>query len=169
MSTRTKFRNGTRASRITWVRRLTVADVAALVIALIALAVSTAAALGVLLMWRRNQRTRSVPTGTEMDSPEDVLGLRREVAGLMQDNVSAFRNLAVVRYDALSELGGHLSWSLALLDQTGSGVVISAIHGRSDTRTYAKSVEGWVSEQELSPEEAEVVRRARPGTNQPDR
>ena len=78
------------------------------------------------------------------------------------EGVDALRHLAVVRYDAFGDMGGHLSWSLALLDDGGDGVVLTSIHGRSEARTYAKSVTGWSSEQQLSPEEVEAIQHARP-------
>ena len=52
----------------------------------------------------------------------------------------AFRDLAVVRYDALSEMSGQLSFSVALLNALGDGVVLSSINGRTETCTYAKIV-----------------------------
>ena len=52
----------------------------------------------------------------------------------------AYRDLAVVRYDALSEMSGQLSFSVALLNALGDGVVLSSINGRTETRTYAKIV-----------------------------
>jgi hypothetical protein len=67
-----------------------------------------------------------------------------------------------MRYDAFGDMGGQLSWSLALLDDAGEGVVITSIHGRSDARTYAKSISGWSSAQQLSPEEEDAVAQARP-------
>ena len=94
--------------------------------------------------------------------PEDVLGLRQEVAALRAEAAGALRHLAVVRYDAFGDMGGHLSWSLALLDDGGDGVVLTSIHGRSDARTYAKNVAGWSSEQQLSPEEEDAITHARP-------
>jgi hypothetical protein len=90
-----------------------------------------------------------------------VVGLRREVAALKAEAGGALRHLAVVRYDAFEEMGGGLSWSLALLDDGGDGVVLTSIRGRNEARTYAKSIAGWHSEQELSPEEAEAVDHAR--------
>jgi hypothetical protein len=94
--------------------------------------------------------------------PEDVHGLRQEVAALKAENADALRHLSVVRYDAFGDVGGHLSWSLALLDDAGHGVVLTSIHGRSEARTYAKSVAGWTCEQQLSPEEVEAIEHARP-------
>ena len=75
----------------------------------------------------------------------------------------ALRDLAVVRYDALREMSGQLSFSVALLNAAGDGVVLSSINGRSETRTYAKIVLGGSGTQELSPEEEQAVRSARLG------
>ncbi len=52
----------------------------------------------------------------------------------------ALRDVAIVRYDALREMSGQLSFSLALLNAMGDGVVLSSINGRAETRTYAKPV-----------------------------
>lgn len=76
----------------------------------------------------------------------------------------ALRDVSVVRYDALNEMSGQLSFSLALLNATGDGVVLSSINGRAETRTYAKPVVAGQGGQELSPEEAQAVQSARLGT-----
>ena len=76
----------------------------------------------------------------------------------------ALRDVAIVRYDALNEMSGQLSFSLALLNSAGDGVVISSINGRAETRTYAKPVLAGHGELELSPEETQAVRTARLGT-----
>jgi hypothetical protein len=76
----------------------------------------------------------------------------------------ALRDIAIVRYDALQEMSGQLSFSLALLNATGDGVVLSSINGRAETRTYAKPVVAGKGSQELSPEEAQAVHTARLGT-----
>jgi hypothetical protein len=76
----------------------------------------------------------------------------------------ALRDIAVVRYDALREMSGHLSFSLALLNAMGDGVVLSSINGRAETRTYVKPIVAGHGDQELSPEEAQAVRSARLGT-----
>jgi hypothetical protein len=72
----------------------------------------------------------------------------------------ALSNVALVRYDAFSELSGRLSFSLALLDDNGDGVTISAIAGSGDTRVYAKAVADGKGEHELSPEEQQAVAAA---------
>jgi Protein of unknown function (DUF4446) len=76
----------------------------------------------------------------------------------------ALRDVAIVRYDALQEMSGQLSFSLALLNALGDGVVLSSINGRAETRTYAKPVRAGRGVQELSPEEAQAVHSARLGT-----
>jgi hypothetical protein len=126
----------------------------------VALLASLAAVVLVLVTARRQAAERHRPGPDTV--PADVLGLRQEVAALREEGRDALRHLAVVRYDAFGDLGGQMSWSLALLDDAGNGVVITSIHGRSDARTYAKSVAGWRSEQQLSPEEDEAIGLARP-------
>lgn len=70
------------------------------------------------------------------------------------------RKVALVRYDAFADMSGRMSFSLAVLDEGGDGVTLSAISGRSDTRVYAKSVVAGTGEQELSPEERQAVSSA---------
>jgi Protein of unknown function (DUF4446) len=128
-------------------------------IALLALVVALAA-LGLAVAGRRTTRRGS---GAEADDlPEDPRALRQEVAALRVENGQALRHVAVVRYDAFTDTGGQLSWSLALLDDSGSGVVLTSIQGRNESRTYAKNVVAWSSESQISPEEEDAISRARP-------
>ncbi len=91
----------------------------------------------------------------------DVLdSVRRSVETRDGHAAAALRNVALVRYDAFSDMSGRLSFSLALLDENGDGVAISAIAGQSDTRVYAKGVTGGKGEHELSPEERQAVESA---------
>jgi hypothetical protein len=107
----------------------------------------------------RSRRARTAEAGADL--PTDVQGLRHEVSALRLENADAMKHLAVVRYDAFGDMGGHLSWSLALLDDHGDGVILTSIHGRSDSRTYAKNVAGWTSDAQLSPEEEDAIAHAR--------
>ena len=68
--------------------------------------------------------------------------------------------LAVVRYDAYENTGGHQSASVALLDASRSGVVLSAIQGRDYARIYVKELDEGRAAISLSPEEKEAVERA---------
>ena len=69
-------------------------------------------------------------------------------------------NTAVVRYDAYEGTGGQQSASLALLDATRTGAVVTAIQGRDYARIYVKDVDRGRSSVALSPEEQEAVERA---------
>ena len=69
-------------------------------------------------------------------------------------------NSAIVRYDAYEDTGGHQSASLALLDGSRSGVVVTAIQGRDYARIYVKELERGHSSVPLSPEEQEALDRA---------
>jgi hypothetical protein len=77
------------------------------------------------------------------------------------DRAIAYRG--VLRYDAYNEMSGRQSASIALLDTTRSGIVLSSIHHRDQARLYAKQVRDGQSEIVLSPEEEEAVRLALSG------
>ena len=72
----------------------------------------------------------------------------------------AVAKTAIVRYDAYEDTGGHQSASLALLDSSRSGVVVTAIQGRDYARIYMKELERGKASVALSPEEQEAVERA---------
>jgi hypothetical protein len=82
------------------------------------------------------------------------------VQATSRDVSSVLRNIALVRYDAFADMSGRISFSLALLDERGDGVTISAIAGRTDTSVYAKGVAAGKGEHELSPEERQAVSSA---------
>ena len=129
-------------------------------LAVLALLVSLAA-LGIVIAGRRTSgggRSKADASGL----PEDPRALRQEVAALKAESAQAMRHVAVVRYDAFTDTGGQLSWSMALLDDSGSGVVLTSIQGRNDSRSYAKNVAGWSSETQLSPEEEDAISHAKP-------
>jgi Protein of unknown function (DUF4446) len=74
----------------------------------------------------------------------------------------ALNRVGVVRYDAFDEVGGRMSFSAALLDDVGRGVVLTAIHGRAETRSYLKQVPVTADsgQRDLSPEESQAVAEA---------
>jgi hypothetical protein len=94
------------------------------------------------------------------------LDQRMGTAELRLDGAIAYRSL--IRYDAYGEMSGRQSTSIALLDSTQSGIVLSSIHHRDQARLYAKQVRGGRGELELSPEESEAIRVALQGDRQPE-
>jgi hypothetical protein len=97
-----------------------------------------------------------------------VHGLRQEVAALKAESRVALRHLAVVRYDAFGDMGGRLSFSAALLDDAGDGLVLTSINGRTETRSYAKGVKAGASDHSLSPEEQQAISYATRTAKQPE-
>jgi hypothetical protein len=139
-------------------------------LALTALAVALAALLVSVASWRRRRslagsgRTPARPRRQHPAAPMSTDEVTAQIEALQASASSSLRHLAVVRYDAFGDMGGHLSWSMALLDDSGDGVVLTSIHGRSDSRTYAKNVAAWSANQQLSPEEEEAIGFARTST-----
>ena len=94
-----------------------------------------------------------------------------EVAARLDERMSqaegrldgAIAHRALVRYDAYGELSGHQSTTLALLDASRNGVVLSSIVNRESARMYVKQVVDGAGEFELSPEEEEAIRLALAG------
>lgn len=70
------------------------------------------------------------------------------------------QNVSLLRYDAFEDVGGRLSFSCALLDEHGTGVVLTSINGRQETRVYAKPISEGTSTYNLSTEEDEAIRQA---------
>jgi hypothetical protein len=149
--------------------------IAAAAVAVVALAGCVAVAVGV----RRLRAAQRVVLGEgERDVVahaaalqagfEDLREYVGEVAERLDERLAraevgvrgAIAHRALVRYDAYNELSGRQSVSIALLDGTRSGVVLSCIHHRDQARVYAKQVRDGHSELELSPEEEQAVRAA---------
>ncbi len=86
--------------------------------------------------------------------------LEGRLGGVEASLRGAISHRALVRYDAYNELSGRQSVSIALLDGTRSGVVLTCIHHRDQARVYLKQVHEGAGELEFSPEEAEAVRLA---------
>lgn len=70
------------------------------------------------------------------------------------------QRVGLVRYDALEELAGQLSFSAALLNDEADGVVITTLNGRNDTRTWAKPIVKGASPFALSDEERQAITKA---------
>ena len=71
-----------------------------------------------------------------------------------------FQKVGLVKYDAFNEMGGKLSFSLALLNQTNDGFVLNAVHSREGCYTYIKEIVDGNSIIVLSEEEQEALKMA---------
>ncbi len=142
---------------------------AATVLALLAVVMSTLA----LLRQRRLRRAQTLlQDGDDGASfleavarkTEEVAALRAQVEDLAAvlartrvELADSLRHVSVVRYDAFGDLGGRLSFSAALLDDSGDGLVLTSIHGRAETRSYMKGIKAGSGDAPLSPEEEQAI------------
>ena len=76
----------------------------------------------------------------------------------------SIQHVGLVRFNPFEDTGSDQSFALALLDEGRDGVVISSLHGRSNTRLFAKPVSGGESAHTLSDEELQAIRLAIEGT-----
>lgn len=91
----------------------------------------------------------------------DQSDLGRRVRRVESRLDSTLQRVGVVRFDALDDVGGALSFAVALLDEQGNGVVLSSLYSRNDCRTYAKEISGGKSAHLLSDEEQQALTIAR--------
>ncbi|GAA1148462.1 DUF4446 family protein [Ornithinicoccus hortensis] len=154
------------------------------VLTVVAIAAAALAVVGLLLAWRARRDHAALLHRFEVlwgDDPGDVAsvldrqsaalgtertridGLERTVAGLRDEVSQSLQHVAVVRYDAFGDMGGRLSFSAAVIDDRGDGMVLSSIHARGESRTYAKGIVGGRSDVTLTPEEQQALAAAREG------
>ncbi len=99
---------------------------------------------------------------------EEVSGSLKELIRLVeyleQRTRGSLQHIGLVRFNPFADTGSDQSFAIALLDDRRDGVVISSLHGRANTRVFAKPVENGTSRHQLSDEEREAIRIAVDGT-----
>ena len=115
----------------------------------------------------RDDERMQVVASSQAKAIQRLEGAVRQLAGgekvlgeLLRGTV---QHVGLVRFDAFEDMGGRLSFSAALLDAGGDGIVITSINGRQDTRCYAKQVQRGTSIHNLSDEEEQAIREAMSG------
>ena len=83
-----------------------------------------------------------------------------QIRQLKDIQLHTLNKTAIVKYDAFKEMGGKLSFALAMLDQENSGFVLNAIHSREGCYTYIKEIVKGESYIILGEEEKEALRQA---------
>lgn len=92
---------------------------------------------------------------------KDVEGLNEKLNKEITENKKHLQKMGFKRYNPFTDTGGDQSFTAAILDDLGDGIMISSLHSRENTRLYAKKVDGGkVSSQTLSSEEQEVIKQA---------
>lgn len=151
-----------------------------LVAILVVAATTTAvlAALAAAVLWLRLARLRhavamagNLGSGASVEGGE-VRNLDADPAGVTDDVMvlpgrapssqghSSGSRIGLVRYDAFGEAAGRLSFSVAVVDERGSGVVITGLNTRSESRCYAKELQAGDGDVVLSPEEQRAIEAA---------
>ena len=148
---------------------MTLSDRILTLIAIVAIGLSLLAILFVILGGARGGDRTSNLTGDDavgallgkIDRLEQAVRALNATDKRQQVQIEgSVRRVGVLRYDAFEDVGGRLSFSCALLDDHGTGVVLTSINGRQETRVYAKPVTTGQSSYNLSQEEAEAIRQA---------
>ena len=127
-----------------------------------------------LRLWRLQRRIHGMTRGID-GNLEEMLGahldtvqatsrrmdvLEQTTAVLQSQMPVCLRHAHLVRYDAFDDVGGEQSFSLALLDAKGTGLVLTSVYSRSDVRVYAKSIQDGRASHALSQEEERLLREA---------
>lgn len=151
---------------------------ASLAVAIAACAAALLAVVVALYVWRRLARIQAAQSLVLGSGRQDLLDFAVSLQARIDDVHRALdevatglsrvdrrvdgsvTNTAVVRYDAYEGTGGQQSASLALLDSTRTGTIVTAIQGRDYARIYVKDLDRGRSSVALSPEEQEAVERA---------
>lgn len=84
----------------------------------------------------------------------------RNIKKLFANMRFTFQKVGLVKYDAFNEMGGKLSFSLALLNESNNGFVMNAVHSREGCYTYVKEIVDGNSVIALADEEKEALQMA---------
>ncbi|MCE5259057.1 MAG: DUF4446 family protein [Chloroflexi bacterium] len=136
-------------------------------------AVLVLAVLLAVTIARLNKLAAHLPHSQQMQAEDgDVIGYSRDelrsyigqqnhqLAALNMAQQRCLNRVGLVRFNPYDDTGGDLSFALALATNEGNGVLITSLHGRNNTRFYAKQLLNWNSAVSLSEEETDAVRRA---------
>lgn len=94
------------------------------------------------------------------DLEKEVSALRKADGDVAAQLSSRLRTPGVIRFNAFTDMGSDMSYAVALVDEAGDGVVLSAIQGREGSRVYAKPVKAGRSPYPLTPEELRALAAA---------
>lgn len=122
-----------------------------------------------------DERFRAFMTGADGASLEEKMAIlfkdvrklkehdlihKKDITDMRHVLLSCFQKVGIVKYDAFREMGGQLSFSIAMLDQEDNGFVMNSVHSASSSYVYTKEIENGRSAIELSDEEKEALKIA---------
>ncbi|ABO51816.1 conserved hypothetical protein [Desulforamulus reducens MI-1] len=112
------------------------------------------------------------PSGADLEEilhqyANDVINLEKnknelmhEYAILKEQVAQSIHNIGLVRFNAFENMGSDLSFSIAMLDRRGDGVILTGLYGRDETRLYAKPIRKGTSDYSLTEEEKIAIQRS---------
>lgn len=106
-----------------------------------------------------------------MSLEQDIIGLcednkflknstdrnKKDIRNLYKQMEAAYQKMGLVKYDAFNQMGGQLSFSLALLDENNNGFILNSVHSTEGCYSYTKEIKNGVSAISLGTEEAEAL------------
>jgi hypothetical protein len=149
------------------------------VLALLVLLLLVAVVVQTVRLGRATRAYRDLVSGEDGGSLQEILDghigrvgevgtrleeLNRLYTYLEQRTRGSLQHIGLVRFNPFEDTGSDQSFAIALLDDRRDGIVISSLHGRANTRVFAKPVENGASRHALSTEETEAIRIAVEGT-----
>lgn len=122
-----------------------------------------------------NQRIDVLMSGKDAESLEDTITKRFEEIDILKKTVNkhklqiseineellkVYKKVGIIKYDAFNEMGGKLSFALAMLDKSNNGYIINAMHSREGCYTYIKEIVKGESYITLGEEEKKALDEA---------
>ena len=88
---------------------------------------------------------------------ENTENNKKDISNLYRKLESAYQKIGLVKYDAFNQMGGQLSFSLALLDENNNGFIINSVHSTEGCYSYTKEIKNGISALSLGKEEEEAL------------
>lgn len=88
---------------------------------------------------------------------ENTENNKKDISNLYRKLESAYQKIGLVKYDAFNQMGGQLSFSLALLDENNNGFIINSVHSTEGCYSYTKEIKNGISALSLGKEEKEAL------------
>lgn len=117
-----------------------------------------------IFMTGKNAKTLEDTLIKRLDQVDELMvankANEKNIKALFQNMQLTYQKMGLVKYDAFHEMGGKLSFSLAMLDEKNNGYIISAMHTREGCYTYIKEIIDGNSVIVLSEEDQEALKQA---------
>ncbi len=88
---------------------------------------------------------------------ERVSGNRKDIKAIYRQLAKAYQKVGLVKYDAYQQMGGMLSFALAMLDEDNNGFILNSVHSAEGCYIYSKDIKEGQCELELGKEEKEAM------------